>query len=88
MLWPIRYQCVRVWISSGLGPAYKQLTLRTVNYDLNRAFRKVTTAQVASKAGNMKIRIVIQFFKKKRIEGRVWGLCGTAACRPIVPLPQ
>jgi len=47
MLWPIRYQCVEVWISSGLGPTYKELTLCTLNYDLNRAFRKVTTAQVA-----------------------------------------
>jgi hypothetical protein len=46
MLWPIRYQCVGVWISSGLGSMYKQLTLRTLNYDLNRAFREVTTAQV------------------------------------------
>lgn len=47
MLWPIRYQCVGVWISSGLGSMYKQLNLRTLNYDLNRAFWKVTTAQVA-----------------------------------------
>ena len=80
MLWPIRYQCVVVWISSGLGPAYKQLTLRTVNYDLNRAFRKVTTAQVASKAGNMKIRIVIQFLKKKGLK----VACGAfAALQPV-----
>ena len=25
---------------------------------------------------------------KVTIKGRVWGLFGTAACRPIVPLPQ
>jgi hypothetical protein len=23
-----------------------------------------------------------------KFKGRVWGLFGTAACRPIVPLPQ
>ena len=27
------------------------------------------------------------FTIKKKVKGHVWGLFGTAACRPIVPLP-
>ena len=31
---------------------------------------------------------VMNIISSLEVKGRVWGLFGTAACRPIVPLPQ
>ena len=34
------------------------------------------------------VKQTFSYSRKKKVKSRVWGLFGTVACRPIVPLPQ